>query len=343
MKYIKLLIILSFFINIAFQALAEDKEKNYHSLTINHKNYKLEDFMGEYEFKGEKIKLGLFNSNFNFSVENVNFPPNFLLTGTYNSKPRIQALSIQFKIIDSSNKKEASDGGVASEPLNTFGLKPEVFNKNKILLLKPMANLTFGLLNENMRDKLDLLLELQVNENYEIVKDVIFRTGDGEILKTSISEYFYEIDRKDFIDNINLAIKNNMHTLQTAIETFGVDNYSYYPKNLDDLFKEANEVSTPYWKILTNPINKKIDKNNAFADYKEYKEAKDKKVFAGFILYEALDLVKSRKDESYVGVKPSEDFYKKYPIIANKYKIFGVDSEGNLLKNSDKEVFYLSN
>lgn len=50
------------------------------------------------------------------------------------------------------------------------------------------------------------------------------------------------------------SVKANMHTLQTMLETYAVDNNGSYPKNIKELQIEATQKG--YWKELYNPYNK---------------------------------------------------------------------------------------
>lgn len=49
--------------------------------------------------------------------------------------------------------------------------------------------------------------------------------------------------------------KENLHTIQTIVETFAVDHKGIYPKNFQVLEKEAKKMK--YWTELRNPYNKK--------------------------------------------------------------------------------------
>lgn len=53
------------------------------------------------------------------------------------------------------------------------------------------------------------------------------------------------------------SIKANMHTVQTMIETYGVDWGGTYPTDVGNLAFEAATNSNPYWKDFTNPFTSK--------------------------------------------------------------------------------------
>lgn len=61
----------------------------------------------------------------------------------------------------------------------------------------------------------------------------------------------------------------NAHTLQTMIETYGVDTGGVYPANLQELEIEAKREDqgwSPYWKELTNPYTQYTGYGKAFTD-----------------------------------------------------------------------------
>jgi type II secretory pathway pseudopilin PulG len=52
------------------------------------------------------------------------------------------------------------------------------------------------------------------------------------------------------------SIKTNMHSLQTLVETYGVDWGTEYPTDLRVLETEAKTCENPYWKEILNPEKK---------------------------------------------------------------------------------------
>jgi len=51
------------------------------------------------------------------------------------------------------------------------------------------------------------------------------------------------------------SIKANMHTVQTMLETYGVDWGGTYPGTVALLSAEASGASNPYWKDFVNPFS----------------------------------------------------------------------------------------
>ncbi|PIW19150.1 hypothetical protein COW36_01690 [bacterium (Candidatus Blackallbacteria) CG17_big_fil_post_rev_8_21_14_2_50_48_46] len=51
------------------------------------------------------------------------------------------------------------------------------------------------------------------------------------------------------------TVKANMHTVQTMLETYGVDWGGTYPLHFSLLKQEAQTVRNPYWKAFVNPFN----------------------------------------------------------------------------------------
>ncbi|MEZ0374867.1 MAG: DUF3352 domain-containing protein [Candidatus Sericytochromatia bacterium] len=52
------------------------------------------------------------------------------------------------------------------------------------------------------------------------------------------------------------SVRANMHTLQTMVETYGVDHEGLYPHSLAELEKAARNSSYNYWKTLSNPLDR---------------------------------------------------------------------------------------
>ncbi len=51
------------------------------------------------------------------------------------------------------------------------------------------------------------------------------------------------------------SVKANMHTLQTIVETYAIDNQGKYPQSLDILKQDALQKGREYWKETLNPFN----------------------------------------------------------------------------------------
>ncbi len=125
------------------------------------------------------------------------------------------------------------------------------------------------------------------------------------------------------IDRAKLSsVKANMHTLQTMVETYGVDHGGTYASDLDLLLKAAeNNSYGSYWKDFVNPFTSQrgIGLRGAIMAFKDYSPSPD---FAGMVLY-----------------KPGEG---KEPTT---YWIYGVDQNGELIKDNpdNEQPFMLSN
>lgn len=62
------------------------------------------------------------------------------------------------------------------------------------------------------------------------------------------------------------SAKSNMHTLQTIVETYGMDSGGLYPENVETLYTVANQSSNPYWKDFKNPYSKYTGLGKAYAN-----------------------------------------------------------------------------
>lgn len=114
------------------------------------------------------------------------------------------------------------------------------------------------------------------------------------------------------------SVKANMHTFQTLLETYAVDYGGVYPENVEELYKEASSPSedyAPYWKDFNNPYTSETGEGQSYDDYSAMKDGKGR---PGMVYYQVIDEDKTR------------------------YKIWGTDKDGNLLKDKG-EPFVLSN
>lgn len=160
-------------------------------------------------------------------------------------------------------------------------------------------------------------------------KELIIRNSNFEVLNQddfkayiSIYDKFFNkyTTEKQKVENMSKIskLKSNAHTFQTMLETYAVDYQGEYPKNVEELEKEAKK-SNFYWHNIINPFNEKNIK--AIVDYKTYKKEKNKKIFFGYVLYQP-------------------------EISSNQitsYKVYLIDEKGEFLKDTSNEVFYLSN
>jgi len=116
------------------------------------------------------------------------------------------------------------------------------------------------------------------------------------------------------------SVKANMHTLQTIVETYGVDHGGTYAPDLELLIQAAQSSAYggSYWKDFANPFTAQrgLGLRGALMAFKDYTPSPD---FAGMVLF-----------------KPGEG---KEPTT---YWIYGVDQNGELIKDKE-ELFILSN
>lgn len=125
--------------------------------------------------------------------------------------------------------------------------------------------------------------------------------------------------------SLDSAIKANMHTLQTMVETYAVDWGGVYAADLKGLKAEAQSASAgKYWKELTNPVSGKngIGAQGALLDLKDYKP---NSALAGAVVYEPIK-------------------QKNAPIVL--YYIYGIGKDGKFITETYKgktQPFYLTN
>ncbi|MFN4149809.1 MAG: ankyrin repeat domain-containing protein, partial [Candidatus Sericytochromatia bacterium] len=156
------------------------------------------------------------------------------------------------------------------------------------------------------------------NSNKEIFSFLMSKSNDNTIF------YF-----KSSLNLLNIYIlKSNIHYFQTIIETYSVDFGGIYPEKIEELQKEAK--SKDYWKDIKNPFTQMIGvgKNGAIMDYKIYKNYKPHPSLKGLVLYEAIDSKFDKVEKK---------------SFCTKYKIYATDENGDLLKEIDGKVFYLTN
>lgn len=120
------------------------------------------------------------------------------------------------------------------------------------------------------------------------------------------------------------SVKANMHTLQTLVETYGVDWGGGYPSNMKSLKQEAVVVGREYWKEFTNPFSGVSGSGKSYMDYRTYKfYTIPQRSLAGMVLYQPLPPDPKSKE------------------IVN-YRIWGCDENGKLIQDKGQD-FYLSN
>ncbi len=71
------------------------------------------------------------------------------------------------------------------------------------------------------------------------------------------------------------STKANMFTLQTTLETYGVDWGGMYPATLSELHQAATTASNPYWKDAIRPGSQVDKQASAFADFEAQTQAEE--------------------------------------------------------------------
>lgn len=125
------------------------------------------------------------------------------------------------------------------------------------------------------------------------------------------------------------SVKANMHSFQTMLETYAVDNNGFYPKDTKEL--ELNAKKNNYWKELKNPY--KNDKTNLDLNNSISALEKTLKCISFFDTYDI--------PAGVVLYNPIFDNHKKI----TKYYLYGTafyDNERIIIKDQSK-LFYLSN
>jgi hypothetical protein len=130
--------------------------------------------------------------------------------------------------------------------------------------------------------------------------------------------------------------KANMHTLQTMLETFGVDHH-YYPSTVIKLEHEARNSANPYWKDFVNPMTSQQGFLKSFADLKMYHlpAAQLKEQYAEILGLRFL-LIDPDLQANTSGIV-LYDYVSK-----NKYFIYGLDKQGDFIRDKG-QIFTLSN
>lgn len=83
------------------------------------------------------------------------------------------------------------------------------------------------------------------------------------------------------------SVKANAHTLQTIVETFGVDHSGLYPEDMTSLLKAAKGENT-YWKDFKNPLTQQSGIGKALDSFSNFKRQGFPVSAAGQIFYEPL-------------------------------------------------------
>ncbi|MGV3526373.1 MAG: DUF3352 domain-containing protein [Candidatus Sericytochromatia bacterium] len=110
------------------------------------------------------------------------------------------------------------------------------------------------------------------------------------------------------------SLKANMYTLQTIVETYGVDAEGYYPASLEELQTTAEE--NDYWKELTNPMDEEQ---------------------GTLISMEAFENGEGMPGQVVYAPETNEDGQ------VERYRIFGIGADGELIVGDDDSPFELNN
>ncbi|MEK7433908.1 MAG: hypothetical protein AABZ74_12295 [Cyanobacteriota bacterium] len=126
------------------------------------------------------------------------------------------------------------------------------------------------------------------------------------------------------------SVKSNMHTFQTMLETYSVDENKHYPKNVEELencAKNKSNWSGQYWKDFKSPFSEETGKGVSYDNYH------------GVLLKQNVDLSSIRISGC---VYYSPVINKKGEVL--KYFIYGSGKIGEIITDSQTNVpFTLSN
>lgn len=179
--------------------------------------------------------------------------------------------------------------------------------------------------------------------NGELSKNIILRDSNFEVFNensyqemvsmyqeivNTYQSYFEKIEKSSKPLDEKSSLESNMHSIQMELETHAVDWGGLYPEKAEELQKEAKSKS--YWKDIKNPFTQMlgVGKNGAVMDYKMYKNYKTHPSLKGLVLYESIDSKFDKVEKK---------------SFCTQYKIYGTDENGELLKDKDGKVFYLTN
>lgn len=106
------------------------------------------------------------------------------------------------------------------------------------------------------------------------------------------------------------SVKANMHTYQTALETYAVDWGGQYPADEEGAKDDSNDNNGNYWKDFTNPIDQALSSYTSTANQNQNTDAD------GMVGYNNVN--------------------------TTTYYIYGYDKDGNLIKDKGR-IFTLGN
>lgn len=285
------------------------------------------------------IATGLSDSNGNFSINpDQNFIPENNNVMILEAKKRIggagnSSISLRTNIrwngskwesISSPNisinKKTTALSIISSLDPNTMSSSESI---NKLVYLNNVGHVIFN-------SKLTIS---RFNAVYKEVENFIFYLRDPveEILRISSktgSVNSYSLDNK---------IRTNMHTLQSMLETYGVDwsewnwwssSLRKYPDTVEKLEQEAKDKK--YWKEITNPFLFYQDTPYYFPSimsFSDYEQAKTTLSYKGNNFNDKSDLK---------GITLYQPIIDAYNSIT-KYYIYAVNINGDFIKSDYKD------
>lgn len=164
-------------------------------------------------------------------------------------------------------------------------------------------------------------LEFKANEynpdRIEYKRYMLFIADEeGSLIKNNSEVFSYE--KKDYHPNLGKPINRNVTddiiTFRRVINNYLVaSGVGFYPCSIEQLYKDA--TNKEYWRNIKNPFSGKSEKQDSIVDFTTYNQTKNKKSFAGYIIYAPEDCNTNDEGKSF----------------CRKFKVFGVDKEGNLL------------
>ncbi len=124
------------------------------------------------------------------------------------------------------------------------------------------------------------------------------------------------------------SVKANAHTLQTMVETFGVDHGGLYPEDMTSLLKAAKGENA-YWKDVTNPLTQQSGIGKALDSFSNFKRQGFPVSAAGQVFYEPLGKRQS--------LDPKNPKLGGYP----GYRVYAYLSEGEVAVLTNDDIWEL--
>ncbi|MEK7432809.1 MAG: hypothetical protein AABZ74_06740 [Cyanobacteriota bacterium] len=163
------------------------------------------------------------------------------------------------------------------------------------------------------------------------------------------------------------SVKSNMHTFQTLLETYSVDHNGNYPKNVEELKKDATKGNNKYWKDFKNPYTNQegttfdlkikldkndsniVEKNNLIIGSIFYEPIKNNKIINGYKIYAICEGnrvggFKGFLNDTINGVKSILLFPFSFFSCGDQYVTYFGTKKVDFIKDSNtNEFFILSN